>query len=137
MPVLYFLLSLFLSLLLSAAILACLIRALQINWAQKNKRPLSFFAPVFLTVLFISITLYFAVPRILDVVTIINKAYVMEDIKVDEHSLGWGTVRHEQRIYYYDQWRYDLKPGRSYRISYTPHSRFIVFFDDMTDLVEH
>jgi glucan phosphoethanolaminetransferase (alkaline phosphatase superfamily) len=135
--VLYFLLSLFLCLLLSAAILACLIRALQINWAQQNKRPLGFLAPVFLTILFISIAFHFTVPRILDVVTIINKAYVIEDIEVDGDSLSRGTVRHEQRTYYYNQWRHNLEPGQSYRISYTPYSRFIVFFDDMTDLVEH
>lgn len=134
---LYFSLSLILSLMLTAALLACLIKSLRINWSRKNRRPLGYLTPVILTVLFILISLTVAIPRLMDVVNMISQSYSIETVKVNDAGLGWSKLRHEQRVYYFNHWRFQPEPGRTYRIYFTPNSRFIVYMDDVTETAEN
>lgn len=134
---LYFSLSLLLSILLSSALLAVLIMSLKINWSRKNRRPLSFLTPILLTILFIVMTMYVMVPRVLDAVSMVNKSYNIEVIRVSDDDIGWSTLQNDRRTFYFNQWRYDFQTGKTYQISYTPNSRFIVFADEVTDASEN
>jgi hypothetical protein len=132
--VLYFSLSLLLSLILSGSLLVGLIKSLQLNWSRKNRRPVSFLAPVLLTLVFLAFTLHLTVPRLLDMVTMVSKTYAVETVHVDARDIGWSTLSDDGRVFYYNQWRYHPAAGKTYQIQYTPRSLFIVYFTEVPDL---
>jgi hypothetical protein len=130
---LFFLLSLVLSLLLSGAIFAGLYKALQVNWERKNKRPISYLSPVALTIAFLLLSANLAAPRLLDSVSLLSHEYGSEEIRVAAGDLGWNTLSAKGHRFIYNQWKYRLLPGRTYRFTYTPRSRFIIEFTEIAD----
>ncbi len=129
----YFTLSMLLSLVLSGALLALLIRRLKTNWDRKNRFPISFLAPIALTAIFLILTVYVTLPRVLDTIHMIEKSYVIEEVKIDSDSIGWSTLEVDGKLYYFNQWRYHPETGKTYRLSFTPNSRFIVFMDEVVE----
>jgi len=122
----YFLLSLVLSLAISGTLLAGLIRSLKINWERKNHRPISYLTPVLLTLVFLGLTLILTVPRLLDTVPLLAADYVIEEISPEQSDINWSTLNSGSRRFFFNQWQWQPEAGKSYRISYTPHSRYIV-----------
>jgi hypothetical protein len=129
--VLFFVVSLILSLVLSGALLAALLHSFQINRERKNRRPISYLNPVFLTFVFLLIVIYLALPRMFDLVSILDRAYVIEEVRVDDGELGWNSLQDGERHFTFNPWQFKLEPGRTYRITYTPRSRFIIEASEM------
>lgn len=129
----YFALTLLVSLILSGTLLAGLIISLQINWARQNRRPISFLMPVILMAVFMLTTLYLTVPRSLDTVSLLTNNYAIEEISVDSGDIGWNSLTDGTRVFFYNQDRFHPEGGKTYRISYTPHSLYIV---GMTEVIE-
>jgi len=131
--VLYFIFSLILSLILAGAVLAGLIKSLQINWSRRNRRPVSFLAPVILLLVFLALSMHLAVPRILDMISMIDSSLPVEEVTVAAEAVGWGTLRDDDRTYYFNQWQYQPQTGKTYRITYTPRSYYISEFIEITE----
>lgn len=130
---LYFALTLLISLILSGTLLVGLIISLRINWARQNRRPISFLMPVLLMIIFMLITLYLTVPRLLDTVSLLDNNYMIEEIRIDEGDIGWSRLTDGPRVFFYNQQRFHFENDKTYRISYTPHSLYIV---NMTEVIE-
>ncbi len=130
---LFFLLSLLLSLAISGALLASLIKSLQINWERRNRRPISYMAPVVLTAVFIWLTASLTVPRLLDTVSIMTRTYVIEEVTLGQADISWSTLYSNDRRFFFNQWQFEPVADKTYRISYTPRSRYIV---EMTEVAE-
>lgn len=130
---LYFIFTLILSLILSGAVLAGLVKSLQINWSRRNRRPLSFLSPVILLLVFLALSLNLAVPRILDMVNMIDHSLPVEEVTVAAGAVGWSTLNSDGRTYFFNQWRYQPIEGKTYRITYTPRSSYIDEFIEITD----
>ena len=130
---LYFALTLLISLVLSGTLLAGLIISLKINWARQNRRPISFLMPVFLMIVFMLTTLYLTVPRLLDSVYLLNNNYSIEEIQISNGDIGWNSLTDGTRVFFYNQTRFHPENGKTYRISYTPNSLYIV---SMTEVIE-
>jgi hypothetical protein len=131
--VLFFLLSLILSLLLTGAIFAGLLKALQVNWERKNRRPISYLNPLLLTLAFLILTTFLAVPRLLDTMSLISGDYKIEEIQIDQGDIGWNSLQNGKRHFIYNQWKYPLQLNRKYRISYTPRSYFIIDLHEISE----
>ena len=130
---LYFVLSLILSLTLSGAVLAGLVKSLQINWSRSNKRPVSFLAPVVLLIVFLVLTIHLAVPRILDMVNVFENSLSVDEVQVEAGEIGWNTLSEGQRTFFYNQWHFQPLAGKTYRIVYTPRSLYISEFSEIVD----
>ncbi len=123
---LFFLLTLILSLILSATLLIGLGKSLQINWARKNRRPISFLTPVILTSVFVLLTLTLTIPRMLDTVSILAGNYAIDEVHIAEGDIGWNTLNDGQRQFFFNQWRIHFEADKNYRLTYTPNSLYIV-----------
>jgi hypothetical protein len=135
--VLYFAFTLALSLVISGTFLAGLVKSLQINWARKNRRPASFLTPVILTGAFVLLSISLTVPRLLDIVSLASGSYIIEEISLVEGDIGWNTLKTDHRNFFYNQWQFHPAIGNSYRISYTPHSMYIVSMSEVMDTSEN
>lgn len=133
---LYFALTLLICLVLSGTLLVGLIISLKINWARQNRRPISFLMPVFLTIVFMLTTLYLTVPRLLDSVFLLNNNYSIEEIHIEDGDIGWNSLTDGTRVFFYNQAKFHPESGKNYRISYTPHSLYIVSMTEVIETVE-
>jgi len=130
---LFFLINLFLSLAISGVLLAGLVKSLQINWERRNRRPISYLTPVLLTFAFVSLTAFLTAPRLLDTVTLMTKAYVIEEVNLDAQDIHWSTFYSGNRRFFFNQWQTKPEADTTYRISYTPRCRYVV---EMTKVAE-
>ncbi len=130
---LFFLLNLLLSLIISGALLAGLVKSLQINWERRNRRPISYLTPVLLTAAFISLTAFLTAPRLLDTVTLVTHAYAIEEISLQQDDIRWSTFNNGGRRFFFNQWQFKPEADTIYRITFTPRSRYVV---DMTEVAE-
>jgi len=130
---LFFLFSLAVSLLVTGILVALLGKSLIVNWERKNRRPLSYLTPVLLTLVLLYISMTQAVPRVLDVVTIFANTCTVEEVVARQEGIHWQSLDVGGRKFYYNQWQYQFNHGRTYRISYTPRSHYII---EVTEIVE-
>jgi predicted PurR-regulated permease PerM len=130
---LFFLLSLALSLLISGAVFVGLLKSLQINWERRNKRPISYLSPVLLTTALLILMAFLTIPRLLDTISLISRDYGIEEIHVEKSSLGWNSLKSGKRLFIYNQWQYKLQPDKTYQITYMPRSGFIL---DLVEIAE-
>jgi hypothetical protein len=131
--VLFFVVSLVICLLLSVLLLAGLGRSLRTNWTRKNRRPISYLAPVGLTVAFLILAIWLAVPRVLDVLALVSGDCVREEIQAEEGQVGWCTWRDGKRHFTFNPWQYQITAGKSYNMTYTPHSFYIVALSEISE----
>lgn len=122
----FFFWSLFLSGIMSLAVLALLFKALRINWERRNRVAWGYLAPVALTGLFLALMLSLTVPRLLDTVNLLTESFAIDEVAVDQESLGWNSLNINGRRYFYSQWQLRLEPGQHYRIEFTPRSGYLV-----------
>jgi predicted PurR-regulated permease PerM len=123
---LYFFFILTVSLTLTGAVLALLIRRLVINWERKNSRPLSYLLPVLLTVVLLYLSLTIAVPRLLDTVDVLAGACPTEEMVITAEDVHFGSLQNSERVFFFYPWRSDQLAGTTCRVTYTPRSKFII-----------
>jgi len=129
----FYFITLTLSVLLSIVLFKLLIRSLQVNWERKNRLPLGYLTPVLLTAIFILLTTGLTVPRLLDTVNLLARTYDIEEIVLQKNQIHWNSLSVGQRRYFFNQWQFKPQTNQAYRISFTPHSRYIV---EMQPVVE-
>lgn len=121
----FFFWSLCLSLILTVVLTVLLLYALRVNRERKNQHGISFLLPVLLTGVFLAVTLFTTIPRLLDTVNILTQTYSIEEIDVPMEGLAWNRVITKKQDYYFNQWQIELTPGERYRVEFTPRSRYI------------
>ena len=123
---LFFILSLLISVLLTAVIVVILTKTLVVNWERKNRHPLSFLMPVVLTVILLYVSVTLTVPCLLDSVAVVAKTCTLEEITLEQGAVGQMTVQAGERSLHYNPWQFKFAAGKSFRVLYTPRSHFIL-----------
>jgi hypothetical protein len=124
--VIFFFLSLFLSLAITSIILILLFRTLKINQERKNRLAIGYLSPIVLTMVFLVLSINVAIPRLLDSVALVTQTYSIEEVKVESGSLGWNSMEADGRRFFFNQWQIKLKADERYRIEFTPRSHYVV-----------
>lgn len=122
----FFLMTLLLSLILSLILFLLLVHSLKINWERKNRLALGYLMPVLLTGAFTLLTLSLTVPCLLDSVYLYSQTYEIEEVVINQDAIHWNSLSIGDQRFFFNQWHFVPLAGQRYRISYTPHSRYIV-----------
>ena len=123
---LFFMLSLFAGLFGTAALTYGFCRSLDRNYGRRNKRPISYLAPVFLSLILIYFTIDFTAPRLFDLVTLISGNYEVEEIRLTDGQIHWASLEIDENLYLYNRFQYKPEPGTPYRLTALPNSRHVV-----------
>ena len=129
---LFFMISLAVSLLLTLIVLGLLGRSLSVNWEMRNRKPIGYLMPVLLMLILIYLSLTQSVPRLLDTVAILARTCPAEEIKVDDENGRMLALPDGQRLIY-SRLQYTFAASRSYLITYTPKSHYII---EVTEIAE-
>lgn len=129
---LFFMISLAVSLLLTLIVLGLLGRSLSVNWDMRNRKPIGYLMPVLLMLILIYLSLTQTVPRLLDTVAILSRTCPAEEIRVEYESGRLVGLPDGQRLVY-SRLQYTFTTGRSYMITYTPKSYYII---EVTEIAE-
>ena len=122
---------LFVVLLLAALIVSGLslylfFRGLKNNWHQKNKRPISYLAPVLLMIFLVAFSAAQTIPRLLDLAYLAGGTLQTEEMSFEQGDMGRLRFISNGRQYYFYNADSELVPDQSYRVSYTPYSRHVI-----------
>jgi hypothetical protein len=123
---LFFILNLVISVILTAVIMVILAKSLTVNWERKNRHPFSYLMPVVLTVVLLYVSLTMTVPRLLDSVAVATKACTVEEVHTEPGTIGSMTIQAGERVLHFNPWQFKFTTGQSFRVTYTPRSRFIL-----------
>ena len=122
----FFLISLIISLTLAIFLFVILTRCLVVNWERKNKHALSYLRPVLLTLVFLYVCLTVTLPCLLDSVAVLSKNLQTEEITLHSDQMAVMGLKVGGQVYHYQPLQFKLEENHTYRLSFTPRSRFIV-----------
>jgi len=129
---LFFLISLIVSLLLTLIVLGLLGRSLSVNWEMRNRKPIGYLMPVLLMLILIYLSLTQSVPRLLDTVAVLSRTCPIEEILVEDDDSRQISLPGGQKLAY-SRLQYEFLPGRSYLVTYTPKSFYVI---EVTEIAE-
>lgn len=123
----YFILGCVAATVMVVAMAALLFMLLRSNWNHTNRSRVSFLAPVVLSIAIIWVALTQFVPRVFDIVHLVNRQYTVIEIDIPPESIGRRSIIIDDETYHYPPkaFGHDERGGR-YQITYTPRTRFIV-----------
>lgn len=121
----YFLLRLILSLVVSVLLLLALVRLARLCKLRNLKKKIAFFFPTIVSFILILQVLFSTGPKLLDVLPMIAKRYVVKQVQVEE-VLSFHNVRmSDGEIYYFDGFSNNFVEGQLYQISTTNWSNYV------------
>ncbi len=120
----YFFINLCLHLLVSIVLLLVILRLVDNNKKQKNKRGIFFLLPAILTIVFLFQVLTYTAPRIMDTVSILKQSYQTVTGRVDEVKYMNHALQIKGETYYYNPFMLNPKVGDIYDVSYTPSAHY-------------
>ena len=125
----YFYLSLALTIVISLCLFLLLIRRLRINWAKQNRRKASFLLPSILSLIFLAFVIFELKPRLLDCLDILqNNVYTYSVNSQDIEFVG-RRIKHGDKILIRSPWEPGLQSDTLYRIRYAKYSGLVLAFD--------
>ncbi|NLM19506.1 MAG: hypothetical protein GX217_05725 [Clostridiaceae bacterium] len=130
----YFLFSLGVSLMLAIALFALLINRLQINWTRQNKIGISFLLPVLITVIFIFVIYLDTQPKVLDLINLIQGNTKTIEVQSEEIEVQGNNLIIDDQIYLLSPLSENISDQKTYRFSYLPNSKIIVYQEYDTTL---
>lgn len=130
---LFFMINLAVSIGLTLLILVFLSRSLSVNWDMRNRRPLGYLMPVFLTAVLIFFCLTQSVPRLLDTVAVISDICPTDEINLAQDKQDSRIALPDGQVLHYSRLQFTFAAGKTYQITYTPNSHFII---EVTEIVE-
>jgi hypothetical protein len=114
------------------AVIACLFgRSLDRNHNRRNRRPISYLMPVFLSLLLILFSARFTAPRLFDLVTLISGKYQVNDVLLTEKQIHWGSLEIDGQPYYYNRFQYKPQPEIRYRLTTLPNSHHVILLEQI------
>lgn len=129
---LFFLISLIVSLLLTLIVLGLLGRSLSVNWEMRNRKPIGYLTPVLLMLLLIYLCLTQSVPRLLDTVAVLSRTCPVEEILAADDGSRRISLPDGRKLAY-SRLQFEFIAGRSYLITYTPKSYYVI---EVTEIAE-
>lgn len=130
---LLYILSLLVGILGTAAIYYAFSRSLDRNNNRRNKRPISYLAPVFLSVCLVLFTLNFTAPRLQDLVTLLSGNLQVQEIRLQADDISWMALEIDGHPYYYNRFQYKPLPTVAYRMTVLPHSRHVLWLEPIAE----
>lgn len=130
---LFFYLSLLIGIFGTAALAYAFGRSLDRNFGRRNKRPISYLAPVFISLFLIYFSIDYTAPRLFDLVTILSDNYKVTDVTLTENQIHWSSLIVDGQPYYYDRFQFKPKPETRYRLTVLPNSHHVVKLESITD----
>ncbi|NLJ71145.1 MAG: hypothetical protein GX328_06760 [Clostridiaceae bacterium] len=124
---LFFLFSLGVSLILAIALFALLINRLQVNWTRQNKIGISFLLPVLITIIFIFVVYLDTQPKILDLINLIQGNTKTIEVQSEEIKVQGNNLIIDDQIYLLSPLSEKISDQKTYRFSYLPNSKIIVY----------
>lgn len=122
----YFILGLILSLILSGALFALIVRRLYINRSRQNRHALFYLLPVILTIIFSMVVWLDTKPRILDTPAVLRGNLPAIEIVGTDVEFSGAEIKYRNTTYH-------LLPGlniddsvSNYRALYAPHTHIIL-----------
>ena len=128
-----YIVSLIISLIVSVVLFSLFFHSLRLNWKQKNRRPISYLAPVILVAALIVFSVTQMIPRLLDLIPLVGSTLAIEEIVLQDEDINWISFEYQQNRYWYNRWTFDLETDTAYRISYTPFSHYVLTIDEMAE----
>ncbi len=136
--VIYFALGLLLSLALTGALVALLVMFLRKNWNHANKTRLSYLAPIVLIVAIVYLSMTQLVPRVFDLVQLVNRQYNVREIEIpDEVIPGTHTLKIDGQIFFFPPGTFESSDKGRYQITYTPRTLYIINVVRFGDIPEN
>lgn len=130
----YFIIGGIASFLAVAALTVILFHLLRKNWNHANTTRLSFVAPILVVVVMIYIATTEFVPRVLDVVSSLNRQFEMTEIDYHASAVERNKLTIDGRTFYFSPGTFETGQGR-YQITYTPRMGYIVSASRLGDRV--
>ncbi|MGB4609326.1 MAG: hypothetical protein WBH77_01745 [Saccharofermentanales bacterium] len=129
---LYFLFSLGASLTLAIGLLALLINRLQVNWTRQNKVGISFLLPVLITIIFIFVIYLDTQPKVLDLINLFQGNTKTLEVQSEDIEVQGNNLIIDDQIYLLSPSSEKISDQKTYRFSYLPHTKIIVYqeYDD-------
>lgn len=116
----------------TAALSYAFCRSLDRNYGRRNKRPISYLAPVFLSLLLIYFSVDYTMPRLFDLIPLIAKDYEVLEVTADEEEIRWTALLIDGKPYYYNRFQYKPVAATPYRLTALPNSRHVIALDKVT-----
>ncbi len=123
---LLYLVSLFIGIFGVIAIYYAFSRSLDRNSSRRNKRPVSYLAPVFLSIGLVLFTINYTAPRLQDLVSLLSDKLYVQEVRLETQQIGWLTLDIGSSTYYYNRFQVKPLPAVAYRLTALPHSRHVL-----------
>ena len=107
--------------------------SLERNNSRRNKRAISYLAPVFLSIVLILFAAFFTMPRLQDLVFLLSGNLEMQEVELTAGKIHWLTIEIEDKNYIYNRLQYELQPGKDYQITALPNSRHIISLEPIAE----
>jgi len=133
---LFFYLSLIVGLFGTAALAYSFGRSVDRNFNRRNKRPISYLAPVFLSLFLIYFSIDYTAPRLFDVVVLISGNYEVQEVELAESQIHWSSLDVDEYAYYYNRFQFKPEPATRYRLTALPNSRHVVRLEPIAEDIE-
>ncbi len=127
-----YVISLIIGLFATAALVYAFCRSLDRNYGRRNKRPISYLAPVFLSLFLIFFSIDYTVPRLLDIVSLVSRDYEIMEIELDDAQIRWTALTIEEEPYYYNRFVYKPVSSIRYRMTALPNSHHVLKLEAVT-----
>lgn len=130
---LFYLTSLIVGIFGTAALYYAFSRSLDRNNNRRNKRPVSYLAPVFLSICLVLFALNYTAPRLQDLVSLISGKLQVQEISFSAQQIGWLTLEIDGKPYFYNRFEIKPLPTASYRMTALPYSRHVLSLEPIAD----
>lgn len=133
---LFYYISLIVGLFGTAALTYAFSRSLDRNYARRNKRPVSYLAPVFLSLFLIYFSVDYTAPRLFDAVVLLSGNYEVQEVTMTENQIHWSALIVDGQSYYYNRFQIKPKPATRYNLTALPNSHHVVKLELIAESVE-
>jgi len=132
---LFFFVSLIVGIFGTAVLFYAFGRSIDRNHKRRNKRPIGYLAPVFLSLLLLGFSIVYTAPRLFDLVTLFSGNYMTNDVKLTNSQISWSSLIIEGQPYYYNPLQYKPQPATRYRLTTLPNSHHVISMEPIAENV--
>lgn len=109
-------------------------RSLECNASRRNRRPISYLAPVFLSLLMVLFAIGFAAPRLQDLVSLASGNLQVQEIELGPQQIGLLTIEIDSKNYCYNRLEVKPLPATPYRMTALPYSRHVLRLEPIAEI---
>lgn len=122
----YFILRLIIALAVAGLLLYYFIRMMSKRLYLSADHPVMFFLPLLLSLVLTWFSATNVVPKMLDLKNLYHQNYKVATVEIRHRSKFWGTASGDREEFHYSPLFINLEEGKTYKISYTTYSHYIM-----------